>query len=536
MHFRDVSGEKMTDLVTSAQMRAIEHAAIESGSVTGLDLMERAGAGVVAAVLDQWPALAAGGHAVVLCGPGNNGGDGFVVARLLHDRGWRVSVFLYGDPARLPGDARHNHDRWIRLGTVRPLEDPQGGVYGGFGAAAPDLIVDALFGIGLTRDLPGDVDQALIDITSWMHRHGRWVPVVAVDIPSGLCADSGALRGCELAAGLTVTFHGAKPGHYLGEGPERCGVLRVVDIGLPQRAPGQRRDPAIAQRVTSASVRPLVAKPGGHKYDHGHALILAGGVGRGGAARMAARAALRIGAGLVTMGVPPPALQENAARLDAVMLRAVAGPEALIASLSDTRIAALCLGPGLGLDRARDLVLAALGVRAGGLRLVLDADALSVFADAPATLFAALTAGCVLTPHAGEFARLFPDLSERLARTPGEGPAWSKLDAVRAAAARAGCVVLLKGADTVIAAPDGRAAVNAAAYERAVPWLATAGAGDVLAGLIAGLLARGVAPFEAAQAGAWLHAEAARDFGPGLIAEDLPEAIPRVLAGLLRDR
>ncbi|MCL4676384.1 MAG: NAD(P)H-hydrate epimerase, partial [Pararhodobacter sp.] len=213
----------MTDLVTSAQMRAIERAAIESGSVTGRELMDRAGAGVVGAVIDHWPGLAAGGHAVVLCGPGNNGGDGFVIARLLHERGWLVSLFLFGDPARLPEDARANHDRWTRLGAVHPLEDPQGGVYGGFGDRAPDLIVDALFGTGLTRDLPGEVEQALTDITSWMQRRRRWVPVVAVDIPSGLCADSGARRGCELAAGLTVTFHCAKPGHYLGEGPERCG-------------------------------------------------------------------------------------------------------------------------------------------------------------------------------------------------------------------------------------------------------------------------------------------------------------------------
>lgn len=296
-----------------------------------------------------------------------------------------------------------------------------------------------------------------------------------------------------------------------------------------------------------------------HKYDHGHALILSGAQGAGGAARLAARGALRIGAGLVTLACPPEALVENAARLDAVMLRPVADGGALADVLADRRITALCLGPGLGTGpREAGLLASALGLPVPGLTrdlapsgapagpggpgsgpgqgrqgqpAVLDADALTILSD-NRDLFAALHQGCVLTPHGGEFARLFPDIAARLAEPATTGPAYSKIDATREAAARAGCVVLFKGPDTVIADPSGRCAIHAAAYDRAAPWLATAGSGDVLAGFIAGLLARGFAPFDAACTAAWLHVECARHFGPGLIAEDLPEQLPAVFRAL----
>jgi hydroxyethylthiazole kinase-like uncharacterized protein yjeF len=268
----------------------------------------------------------------------------------------------------------------------------------------------------------------------------------------------------------------------------------------------------------------------GHKYSHGHALILSGGPGKGGAGRLAARGALRIGAGLVTLGCPPAALQENAARLDAVMLRSLGSDEDLTLLLTgDDRMNALCLGPGLGTGaRERQLVAAAL---AAGRKTVLDADALTLIAR-EASLFAGVHETCVLTPHAGEFARLFPDIAKRLGEGPASGPACSKVDATREAAARAGCVVLFKGPDTVIAAPDGRCSVNAARDDRAAPWLATAGSGDVLAGFITGLLARGLAPMQAAETAAWLHVACARAFGPGLIAEDLPEMLPKVFRSL----
>lgn len=269
-----------------------------------------------------------------------------------------------------------------------------------------------------------------------------------------------------------------------------------------------------------------VSKGNGHKYSHGHALILCGGPGQTGAARLAARGALRIGAGVVTLGVPPAAQQEVAGQVTAIMLRRIPDAVALTETIEDPRITALCLGPALGLGKEKaDLVAAALKSKRA---CVLDADALTLLA-AEDSLFAALHEDCVLTPHAGEFARLFPDIAERLAAPSVKGPAYSKLDATRDAAARAGCTMLFKGADTVIARPDGVAHVNSSHYDRAAPWLATAGSGDVLAGFIAGLLARGFMAHEAATTGVWLHTECALSFGPGLIAEDLPEELPKVL-------
>ena len=511
----------MTELLTSAQMRGIEAAAIASGKVTGLALMERAGQGVVQAVFEEWPDLGKSAHrAVVLCGPGNNGGDGFVVARLLKNLGWRVEVFFYGEEEKMPPDARTNYARWREMGEVRP-----------FGALRDepwrsDLNVDALFGTGLGRQLAGP----LADLArAW--RQGR--PLghdLAIDAPSGLCLDSGRVLGHAIPAELSVTFHRRKLGQVLNDGPEYCGKLVVKDIGLSQ-AP-EAADVAHAVTVDQQKIEAAV-KASGHKYSHGHAFILSGPCGRGGAARLAARGALRIGAGLVTLGCPPEALGENAARLDAVMLRELADAGALAAVLADQRINALCLGPGMGTGpREAGLVAAAL---VAGRPAVLDAAALTILAGAP-DLFAALHDRCVLTPHAGEFARLFPDLAERLAAPAVKGPAYSKVDATREAAARAGCVVLFKGPDTVIAAPDGSAAINAALYDRAAPWLATAGSGDVLAGFITGLLARGFAPFDAACTGAWLHVEVALEFGPGLIAEDLPEQLPAVFRRLLTEK
>ncbi len=540
----------MTELLTAAQMRAIEAAAIASGAVTGLELMERAGRGVVEAIFEEWPELRAGTfRAVVLCGPGNNGGDGFVVARLLKEWGWEVEVFLYGDPERMPADARVNYERWVGMGEVGPSTS--------FDPYAPrDLFVDAIFGTGLSRKLDAEVFRMVSQLGAER--------VVAVDCPSGYCLDSGRvlLDGDELdsAADLTVTFQFPKIGHLLGMGAVAMGKLRVVDIGLDGRKAlidlravhdGRtrvKRDPAAVvelidkKRFEAASHvqtgAPLSKFSINHKYTHGHAFILAGPSGRGGAARLAARGALRIGAGVVTVGCPGAALVENAARLDAVMLRVVEDGAALETVLDDQRIGVVCLGPGLGTgEREAGLVRAALWGATGVVRaertpyVLLDADALTIL-SLEAGLFAALHHGCVLTPHAGEFARLFPDIAAKLEAPAVTGPAYSKVDATREAAVRAGCVVLFKGADTVIAAPDGRCAVNSAHYERAAPWLATAGSGDVLAGFIAGLLARGFSAFDAACTGAWLHVECAREFGPGLIAEDLPEMLPVVFRRL----
>ncbi len=282
---------------------------------------------------------------------------------------------------------------------------------------------------------------------------------------------------------------------------------------------------------------PDLSKRSDHKYGHGHALVLTGGPGRTGAARLAARGALRIGAGLVTLGVPGSAQMEVACQITALMLARVEDGAGLAKVLEDGRIKALCLGPGLGKDRARDLVPSALG-RMGAQHpfydgaVVLDADALSAYETDPRRLFDMLHGRCVLTPHGGEFARLFPDIAARLDEPSVEEPGFSKVDATRAAAVRAGCVVLYKGPDTVIADPAGRCSVNAATGDREAPWLATAGSGDVLAGFITGLLARGFDPMTAAECASWLHVECARSFGPGLIAEDLAEKLPGVFGAL----
>lgn len=395
--------------------------------------------------------------------------------------------------------------------------------------ASADLYIDALFGGGLSRPLPDDLHAARPP--SEPERAAR---TMAVDAPSGLCLDRGAALGFVLSAGATCTFQRERLGHRLGYGPDACGTLFVKDIGLEDRfGPLALEEILAAPPVALASISvSLIAKAGAHKYAHGHALILSGGVGKGGAARLAARGALRIGAGLVTIGAPPAAIIENAAQLNAIMLQPIKNAEALAETLLDERINALALGPGLGVGAtAAQMALAALA--SGKRAVVLDADALTSFIDAPDDLFAA-TRGkrAVLTPHGGEFARLFPDIAARLAAPAESGPAYSRVDAARAAAARAGCVVLLKGPDTVVAGPDGAASVISAHYERACPWLATAGAGDVLAGMIAGLLARRFEVKAAAETAAWLHQEAAGSFGPGLIAEDLPEELPKVFRSL----
>ena len=388
----------MTDLITASQMRAIEAAAITSGAVSGLSLMERAGQGVVQAIFDTWPEFAQTTfHATILCGPGNNGGDGFVIARLLKQWGWTVDVYLLGSADKLPPDARTNYDLLAALGGVRPLAKDA--------FALPcDLLVDAVFGTGLTRGF-----DSFGPAISELNRGTDRPKVVAVDIPSGLCADSGRVLtpGVPVTADLTVTFHQQKLGHFLGDGPAICGEMAIVDIGLTTSA---------ADAATLTAPHSGLAKIArqGHKLSHGHALVLAGPSGKGGAARLAARGALRIGAGLVTIGCPQEAVVENAAQLNAVMLTALGDAHALEAILQDDRINALCFGPGLGVARAADLLPTAL---ASGRPSVFDADALTALSQ-NSELFERLHADCVLTPHGGEFARLFPYIAQRLAADP----------------------------------------------------------------------------------------------------------------------
>lgn len=476
--------------LTVRQMYAADEFAVRSG-VAGEVLMENAGGGAADLILSRY----APQPAVVLCGPGNNGGDGFVIARRLRRAGWPVRLALMGDRGRLKGDAALMADRWE--GEIEPLSADS------LGDAT--LVVDGLFGAGLSRPLEG--------VPAELAAASRDRTVVAIDVPSGLRGDDGGHDGPVFRADLTATFFTLKPGHLLAPGRFLCGEVAVIGIGTPLAALDEirpdcfRNTPALWRRALTPP------EPAGHKYSRGHALVAGGGVTASGAARMAAEGALRAGSGLVTCAVPPSAAVVYASHLTAVMLKSVADGDAWRGLLADPRMNAALIGPGHGVDeRTRDFVRAALEA---GKATVLDADALTVFQDDPAALFTAIAGPCIMTPHTGEFARLFPAEQD-------------KLQATRDAARTSGAVVVHKGPDTVIAAPDGRAAIN----DNAPADLATAGAGDVLAGFALGLLARGMPAFEAACAAVWLHGEVGRIVGPGLIAEDLAPALPAVLKDL----
>jgi len=475
------------EVLTNAEMAKADAYTIAHG-VPSLTLMENAGQAVAGAIAARFKPC----PVTVLCGPGNNGGDGFVVARLLDETGFTVRVAQNADPK---GDAAAMSEHWKGTRVALTPEALDGA----------RLVVDGLFGAGLSRPLEGayaQVVEALNDL-----------PVAAIDVPSGLSGDTGQpLGGVVVKAALTVTFFRKKPGHLLLPGRALCGEIVVSDIGIPPEA----ATAGLHENMPSLWRYPW-PEAEGHKYSRGHCVVVSGGAAQTGAARLAARAALRVGAGLVSVASPPNAVMVNATHLTAVMVKAFDGAAGLAQLLSDRRLNAVAPGPGLGVGgETRALVDVALK---SGAAIVLDADAITSFQDDAEALFNRLHDRCVLTPHAGEFERLFPGLLDE---------SLSKLEATRAAAARAGCVVLFKGGDTVIAGPAGKAAINA----NAPPWLATAGAGDVLTGLIAGLLAQGMTAFDAACCGAWLHGDAASRFGPGLIAEDLPEMLPQVLQGL----
>ncbi|MGD0188280.1 MAG: NAD(P)H-hydrate dehydratase [Roseiarcus sp.] len=498
------------ELLTPAEMGEADRLTI-AGGVAGAALMERAGA----AVADEAARMApSAGRVAVVAGPGGNGGDGFVAARLLSARGYRVSLYLLGERAALRGDAALAAARWE--GSVAPAE--------ALDLAAADLVVDALFGAGLSRDLDGAALRCVEAINAFA-RAGK--PVLSVDVPSGIDGETGAVRGAAVEASASVTFFRLKPGHLLLPGRALSGRLALAEIGS---APSALT--AIAPRAflnAPAIWRHALPRPGlaSHKYSRGAALVVSGPAHRTGAARLAARAALRVGAGLVTLASPPDAVLVNAAHSTAVMVAPFASLAEFAALLADPRRNAVLLGPGAGVgDATRALVAAALGERSAAARaIVLDADALTSFAGDAAGL-AALIVGqhraTIVTPHEGEFSRLFRGRAEILGLP-------SKLARARAAAAALEAVVVLKGADSVVAAPDGRASIG---FDLP-PDLATAGSGDVLAGFACGLLAQGMPAFEAASAAVWLHGACARAFGPGLIAEDLPEALPRVLRELI---
>jgi NAD(P)H-hydrate epimerase len=485
------------EILTVAQMYAADRYAAEHGTPS-LTLMENAGRAVVEEILKRWQKP----KTLVICGPGNNGGDGFVVARLLKARGWDVRLALLGSRGALKGDAAAMAAAWT--GEVEP---PSQHLVG-----RAELVVDALFGAGLQRPLDGAARETVLALNH------SGIPVVAIDVPSGLHGDLGCPLGdvC-VQADVTVTFFRKKPAHMLMPGRLKCGDVVLAQIGIPDAALTAIR-PEIFANV-QGFWRPEFPWPAplGHKYARGHALIVSGPAHATGAARLAARGALRIGAGLVSVASPPDAVPVNAVHLTSIMVKPFEDAAGLADLLKDKRFNAVVIGPGCGVGpRTRELVGA---VMQSGAAVVLDADALTSFAADPQTLFRLLRPSSVLTPHEGEFERLFPGVLK---------DSSTRIEAVRSAASAAKCVVLLKGPDTAIATPDGRVCISA----NAPPTLATAGAGDVLAGFIAGLLAQGMDPFKAAAAATWLHGEAANLVGPGLISEDLPEQLPAVLRRL----
>jgi NAD(P)H-hydrate epimerase len=501
----------MNELLTPAEMYRADSLAVAAG-ITSLTLMENAGRAVAEEIVRRFGAR----KTLVLCGPGNNGGDGFVVARYLRRWGWEVRLALLGELSALKGDAAAMAAKWhgpveglsqfLTLRSSAEGDASKGPVADASRLAAvrrapqhegdwkPGLIVDALFGAGLSRDFPPELAAAV---------NGAGVPLVAVDVPSGLDGAIGRPRGASLRADVTVTFFRKKPGHVLMPGRALCGEVVVADIGILASLLDQIK-PRLAENV-----RPVLPKPAAtdQKYRRGHAVIVSGGALNTGAARLAAQAALRIGAGLVTISGSREALAVHAAQVSAIMLA-----DAEIGRLlDDKRKNAVCVGPAAGIGHETRAKVRA--VLASGAAAVLDADALTAFAPDPDELFAAIAERperpVVMTPHEGEFARLFNDLSEG---------AEAKHERAGKAAKRAGAVLVLKGPDTVIAHADGRAVINS----NAPPSLATAGSGDVLAGMVTGLLAQGMGGYEAARAAVWLHGEAAnRHAGRPLTAEGL---------------
>jgi hydroxyethylthiazole kinase-like uncharacterized protein yjeF len=487
-----MSPNPISAIISPTEMAAIDNAAAASG-LDSFGLMVAAGSGVAAAAFRHFSGAL---RFAVLCGPGNNGGDGYIAATRLAESGTNVAVFALGDPLSLRGDAARAH----RECPLKPLP------LASFTAMLGDVIIDALFGAGLSRSVPDEVAAVMQQVTALD------LPVLAVDLPSGVDGRTGGVLGASFGACRTVTFVARKPGHLLLPSRSLCGVLEVIDIGIPQRIVDANRGNLLENTPEVWCSQGARLDASAHKYKRGHLAVFSGGPLSTGAARLAAGAGLVSGAGLVTLATPDAAVPTNAAHLTAVMLKMVETASDLETWLEDKRISAFVLGPAFG-DMAKARAYVAL---LRDRHLVLDADGITAFRDDPKVLFDLFAEGptrLVMTPHDGEFARLFPDLAK--------DTGLSKVERAVAAACRSHAVIVFKGADTVIAAPDGRAVINT----NAPPWLATAGSGDVLAGIIGAHLAQGMPAFEAAAAAVWRHGEAGKKAGEGLTAETLVQAI-----------
>jgi hydroxyethylthiazole kinase-like uncharacterized protein yjeF len=490
----------LLELLTADEMRRAEQITIKNGTPS-INLMENAGRGVAEEVVRRFPR---GSKVLVCCGPGSNGGDGFVCARTLRERGYQVRLALLGKPEELKADAKEMARRWDE--SIEPLAAKS--------LDGAEVIVDAIWGTGLNGPVNGVVGQIIEDTKQ------RNLPVVAVDVPTGIDATFGNIHGIAFEAVSTVTFFRRKIGHILQPGKRHCGELRVIDIGIPKTVlPEVAPQTFINEPDFWLRYYPRL-KAEGHKYDRGHAVVVSGPMESTGAARMAARAALRMGSGLVSLATSKAAFYINAAQVTSIMLAVFDGAPGLADIFqSDLRRNAVLIGPGAGNSQeTRDNVAAVLASEATA---VIDAEGLTAFEGRSQELFTLIqnrSAATILTPHRGEFDRLFPEL----------GNAESKLEQAKRAAEISGGVMVFKGPDTVVAAPDGLSAIS----ESAPPWLATAGSGDVLAGMITGLCAQSMSPFDAAAASVWMHSELARAFGPGLIAEDMAEMLPALLQRL----
>lgn len=499
LHFAPVNGHVDLryggpELLTPKQMAKADQLTIERG-VPEIILMENAGRAVAEHIRRRYPRA----PVTVLCGPGNNGGDGFVIAHHLRQRGWPVRVAQVGPADKFGTAAKHFR---ALCGDIE--EDATEALRGA------SFVVDAMFGAGLDRDLEGQFKKIVCQTNELQ------VPVVAVDMPTGICGETGNVRGAAIKATSTVSFFRLKPGHFLYPGRGHCGDIELAQIGISDAVLGSLGDLSAINAVEM----PLALGGGAqtHKFGKGHCLVVAGPVGKTGAARMSAQAALRTGSGLVSLL----ARDENVAELSSHCTAEMMLNASLEEALADARLNVMVVGPGNGVgDVTHHNVLTAL---ASGRRVVLDADALSSFANDPRALFARIKDSSnlrvVMTPHVGEFARLFPDIDL----------AGNKIAATREAAKRSGAVIVAKGADSVIASPCGKVVVNA----NAPHWLATAGSGDILAGIVAGLLAQGLEVFDAARIGVYVHGLAAQKFGKvGMIATDLAHFLPTVLSELV---
>jgi hydroxyethylthiazole kinase-like uncharacterized protein yjeF len=484
-------------ILTCAEVVACELRAAAAG-ISLASLMQKAGQACADVVHAEFPE----GRVVVLAGPGNNGGDAFVAAQRLVDLGRRVSLYELARGAR-SAEGAAAAQRWT--GEHAPLEDLR--------LHSDDIVLDGLFGAGLSRALSGEAAFAAEQVNA------SGAKVVAIDVPSGINGDTGVIIGPAIRADATVTFCAKKPAHVLQPAASLCGDVVVAQIGFGRFVDEIGGGKLMENSPALWSAKLHWPEATSHKHQRGRLGVVTGGAGNTGAARLAARAGLRVGAGLVTLLCPPDALVVVAKSVEAIMTSAFANAHELTGLTEKST--AIVIGPAAGVTPTTRANVEALAK--AGRRLVLDADALSVFAGQAGALRALLSAPAILTPHAGEFERLFPGL---LAQSN------NKVGAVREAASRAGAVVLLKGPDTVIASPDGRAVVNT----RATPFLATAGTGDVLAGVLGGLLAQGLDPFDAASAGAWMHGDAGLRAGPGLTAEDLDGALHVTLADLYAHR